>query len=54
MFNNLRLKYMPKRNHFTYKGMVCRGMLAVMDHNENAGRTPATAPDGKGNSINIT
>ena len=29
------LKYCPKRQHFSYKGMIARTQLAVLDHNHN-------------------
>lgn len=34
-YHNLRLKYVPKRIHFPYNGMVLRSKLAIMDHNAN-------------------
>lgn len=37
-YHNVRLKYVPKRNSFSYDGMVCRSMLAIFDHNSNVGR----------------
>jgi THAP domain len=37
-YHNVRLKYMPKRVHFTYDGMTLRSMLAILDHNANIGR----------------
>ena len=36
-FNSLRLKYCPKRTHFTKLGMEIRSMLAALDHNSNTG-----------------
>ncbi len=41
MHNSVRLKYAPKRSHFTHAGMVARNMLAVIDHNENVCREAA-------------
>ena len=35
------LKYCPKREHFSFKGMVARTQLAAMDNNENVGRGQA-------------
>lgn len=32
-------KYCPNRQHFSYRGMVARTELAVLDHNNNLGRT---------------
>jgi hypothetical protein len=37
-YHNERLKYLPKRTHFPYEGMVTRGILAILDHNANVGR----------------
>lgn len=37
-YHNVRLKYLPKKSAFSYDGMVLRGMLAIIDHNENVGR----------------
>jgi hypothetical protein len=37
-YHNVRLKYLPKRSHFSYDGMVARGILAVLDHNANVKR----------------
>ena len=34
----MMLKYCPKRQHFSYKGMIARTQLAVLDHNHNTGR----------------
>lgn len=34
-YHNLRLKYMPKRIHLKYKGMLMRSMIAILDHNHN-------------------
>ena len=36
------LKYVPKRQHFSYEGMVCRTQLAAIDHNYGCGRQQAT------------
>jgi len=46
VYNGTRLKYSPKRCHFTYKGMVVRNMLATLDHNENARREQAVTAQG--------
>lgn len=51
MLNGLRLKYCPKRSHFSYKGMMMRNMLVVMDHNENVGREQAKTLKGKSYQI---
>lgn len=37
-YHNVRLKYLPKKSHFSYNGMVLRGMLAILDHNLNLNR----------------
>jgi hypothetical protein len=37
-YHNVWLKYLPKRSHFSYDGMVARGILAVLDHNANVKR----------------
>ena len=46
VYNGTRLKYFPKRCHFTYKGMVIRNMLATLDHNENVRRPHAVNSQG--------
>ena len=47
VYHSLLLKYAPKRLHFSYKGMVARTQLAVIDHNSNTGRNQATVTRGK-------
>lgn len=47
VYHSLLLKYVPKRKHFSYKGMVARTQLAVIDHNSNTGRRQATVTRGK-------
>ncbi|CAG9760342.1 unnamed protein product [Ceutorhynchus assimilis] len=37
-YHNIRLKYVPKRVHFSYNGMYIRSILAILDHNFNVGR----------------
>lgn len=37
-YHNLRLKYVPKRIHFPFNGMVLRSKLAIIDHNSNINR----------------
>ena len=44
--NSVRLKYCPKRSHFSLQGMVARNQLAVLDHNENIRRPVAQTYDG--------
>ena len=38
VYHSLYNKYMPKRQHFGYKGMVGRSQLAALDHNSGTGR----------------
>ena len=35
MFHSALLKYLPKRQAFSYMGMYARGQLAILEHNEN-------------------
>lgn len=49
VYHSMMLKYLPKREHFSYKGMVARTQLAAIDNNENAGRGQAVIR--KGNNI---
>ena len=35
IYHSMMLKYCPKRQHFSYKGMIARIQLAVLDHNHN-------------------
>lgn len=37
VYHSLMLKYCPKRQHFSYKGMVARTQLAALDNNRNTG-----------------
>ena len=46
MLHNAMLKYVPKRIHFRYTGMVARTALAVIDHNFNCGRKQSKTLDG--------
>lgn len=39
-YHNVRLKYMPKRTHFSYNGMNIRSIIAALDHNHNVDREP--------------
>ena len=39
-------KYCSKRQHFSYRGMVARTCLAVLDHNNNLERSQATTSAG--------
>lgn len=38
-FHSVALKYKPKRNHFSYDGMVARTILSILDFNNNIGRS---------------
>ncbi|KAK3745396.1 hypothetical protein QZH41_001436 [Actinostola sp. cb2023] len=49
VYHSMMLKYLPKREHFSYKGMVARTQLAAIDNNENSGRAQAVIK--KGDSI---
>ena len=42
VYHSLLLKYVPKRLHFPYKGVVARTQLAVIDHNSNTERNQTT------------
>jgi hypothetical protein len=37
-YHNLRLKYAPKRIHFSYNGLYLRSVIAIMDHNWNVNK----------------
>ena len=41
VFDSLMLKYLPKRQHFPYQGMVARTQLAALDHNFSLDRPQA-------------
>ena len=47
VYHSLLFNYIPKRLHYSYKGMVARTQLAVIDHNSNTGRNQATLTRGK-------
>ena len=47
VYHNVQTKYLPKRQHFWYKGMVARTQLAALDHNANTSRDHATASRGE-------
>ena len=38
VYHSVQTKYAPKRQHFSYKGMVARTQLTALDHNANTGR----------------
>ena len=46
VYHSLYNKYMPKRQHFSYKGMTARTMLAAFDNNKHSGRQQATVQKG--------
>ncbi|KAJ8876757.1 hypothetical protein PR048_021204 [Dryococelus australis] len=37
-FQSIALKYKPKRNHFSYDGIVARTILPIIDFNHNLGK----------------
>ena len=47
VYHSVQTKYLPKRQHFWYKGMVARTQLAALDHNANTSRDHATASKGE-------
>ena len=47
VYHSVQTKYLPKRQHFSYKGMVARTQLAALDHNANTGREQATSSKGE-------
>ena len=47
VYHALLTKYCPKRQHFSYKGMLARTQLAALDHNHNTGRRQATTSSGE-------
>ena len=47
VYHSVQLKYLAKRQHFSYKGMVARTQLAALDHNANTRRQQATVSKGE-------
>ena len=47
MYHSILLKYCPKREHFSYKGMLARTQLAAIDNNTNVGRQHAVVKRGR-------
>ena len=47
VYHFLLLKYVPKHLYFSYKGMVARTQLAVINHNSNTERNQAAVTRGK-------
>ena len=46
VYHSVQTKYLSKRQHFSYKGMVARTQLAALDHNANTGREQAIVSKG--------
>ena len=46
VYHSLMLKYVPKPQQFSYKGMVARTQLAAFDQNFNIGKSQAVASAG--------
>ena len=46
VYHALINKYAPKREHFSYRGMICHTQLAAMDHNAGAQLPQARLKDG--------
>ena len=47
VYHSLMLKYCPKRQHFSHKGMLARTQLTALDHNANCGREHALVEAGE-------
>ena len=47
VYHSEQLKYCPKREHFSHKGMTARTQLTALDHNANAGRKQAVVQTGE-------
>ena len=47
VYHSMPLKYCPKREHFTYQGMLARTQLAALDNNSNVGRQQAVERSGQ-------
>ena len=45
-YHSLMTKYVPKREHFRYNGMVARTQLAILNHNTNVNRSQAEVKQG--------
>ena len=46
VYHSMLLKYCPKREHFSYNGMVARTQLAALDNNYNTERQQAVIQEG--------
>ena len=47
VYHSLILKYCPKREHFSFRGMLARTQLTALDQNAHAGRQQAVASSGE-------
>lgn len=47
VYHSVQTSYVPKRQHFSYKGMMARTQLAALHHNDNTGREQATTSTGE-------
>lgn len=47
VYHSVLLKYCPKRQHFSYEGMLARNELAALDHNNNLHRQQAVTTSGE-------
>ena len=47
VYHSLYNKYCPKRLHFSYKGMIARSQLAILDFNSGVGLSQAKTKKGK-------
>ena len=47
VFHSVQTNYVPKRQHFSYEGMVARTELAALNHNANTGREQARSSKGE-------
>ena len=45
-YHSVLLKYAPKREHFSFNGMVARTQLAMLDHNAHVQRRQAIVQKG--------
>jgi len=50
VYHSVQIKYVPKRQIFSHKGMVARTQLAALDHNANTGGQQATVTRGANQS----
>ena len=47
VYHSSMLKYLPKREHFSYRGMLARLQLAALSHNHNCDRKQAAVGSGE-------